>query len=116
MDVQERLDWLAKHDATVSRFTPQPCVQLANILRRQGFAGDAARVLMRREDKQRAEEWDRAITAMDFSLRRELTAYAHQYRPLLSLPFKWMFGYGHQPAWVLLWIAAILGITIWFAQ
>ena len=116
MDVQERLDWLAKHDATVSRFTPQPCVQLANILRRQGFAGDAARVLMRREDKQRAEEWDRAITAMDGTLRRELTAYAHQYRPLLSLPFKWMFGYGHQPAWVLLWIAAILGITIWFAQ
>ena len=44
MDVQERLDWLAKHDATARRFTPQPYVQLANVLRRQGFAGDAARV------------------------------------------------------------------------
>ena len=37
-------------------------------------------------------------------------------RPFLSLPFKWMFRYGHQPARVLLWIAAILGITFWFAQ
>ena len=56
MDVQERLDWLAKHDATVSRFTPAPFVQLANVLRRQGFAGEAAQVLIRREDKQRAAE------------------------------------------------------------
>ncbi len=57
MDVQERLDWLAKHDATALRFTPQPYVQLANVLRRQGFAGDAARVLVRREDKQRLQEY-----------------------------------------------------------
>lgn len=56
MDVQERFDWLAKHDATVSRFTPAPYVQLANVLRRQGFAGEAAQVLIRREDKQRAAE------------------------------------------------------------
>lgn len=33
MDVAERLEWLAKHDNTVSRFTPQPYVQLANVLR-----------------------------------------------------------------------------------
>jgi hypothetical protein len=116
MDVQERLDWLAKHDATALRFTPQPYVQLANVLRRQGFSGDAARVLVRRDDIQRTEEWDRAITAMDGTLRRELTGYAHVFRLLLSLPFKWMFGYGHRPEWVLPWIAAILGITIWFAQ
>ena len=116
MDVQERFDWLAKHDAAARRFTPQPYVQLANVLRRQGFAGDAARVLMRREDKQRAEEWDRAITAMDGTLRREFTGYAHVFRPFLSLPFKWMFGYGHQPGRVLLWIAGILIVTAAFAQ
>jgi hypothetical protein len=116
MDVQERLDWLAKHDLFTRPFTPQPYVQLANDLRRQGFAGDAARVLVRRDDIQRTEEWDRAITAMDGTLRRELTGYAHVFRLLLSLPFKWMFGYGHRPEWVLPWIAAILGITIWFAQ
>ena len=57
MDVQERLDWLAKHDATARRFTPQPYVQLANVLRRQGFTGDAARVLVRREDKKRRQEY-----------------------------------------------------------
>jgi len=65
MDVQERLDWLVKHDATVSPFTPGPYVQLANVLRRQGFAGEAAQVLIRREDKQRAAEWDAAVTGMD---------------------------------------------------
>ena len=37
MDVQERLDWLTKHDASVRPFTPQPYVQLANVLRRQGM-------------------------------------------------------------------------------
>ncbi|MDC1193404.1 hypothetical protein N8075_04405, partial [Planktomarina temperata] len=116
MDVQERLDWLAKHNASVSPFTPQPYVQLANVLRRQGFAGDATRVLVWRNDKQRMEERDRAIIAMDGTLWRELTGYAHVFRPLLSLPFKWMLGYGHRPEWVLPWIAAILGITIWFAQ
>jgi len=116
MDVQERLDWLAKHDVFTRPFTPQPYVQLANVLRRQGFAGDATRVLVWRNDKQRMEERDRAIIAMDGTLWRELTGYAHVFRPLLSLPFKWMLGYGHRPEWVLPWIAAILGITIWFAQ
>ena len=116
MDVQERLDWLAKHDATVSRFTPAPYVQLANVLRQQGFAGEAAQVLIRREDKQRAAEWDAAVTGMDGTFQRELTGYAHVFRPFLSLPFKWMFGYGHQPARVLPWIAIILALTVWFAD
>ena len=57
VDVQERLDWLAKHDPSVRPFTPQPFVQLANVLRRQGFTGDAARVLVRREDKKRRQEY-----------------------------------------------------------
>jgi hypothetical protein len=116
MDVQERLNWLAKHDATVSRFTPAPYVQLANVLRQQGFAGEAAQVLIRREDKQRAAEWDAAVTGMDGTFQRELIASAHQYRPLLSLPFKWMFGYGHQPARVLPWIAIIWAVTFCFAE
>jgi hypothetical protein len=116
MDVQERLDWLAKHDATVSRFTPAPYVQLANVLRRQGFAGEAAQVLIRRKDKQRAAEWDAAVTGMDGTFQRELIASAHQYRPLLSLPFKWLFGYGHQPVRVLPWIAIIWLVTFWFAE
>jgi hypothetical protein len=116
MDVQERLDWLAKHDATVSRFTPAPYVQLANVLRRQGFAREAAQVLIRREDKQRAAEWDAVVTGMDGTLLPELTGYAHMFLHFLSWVFKWMFGYGHQPARVLPWIAIILALTIWFAE
>ena len=62
-----------------SRFTPQPYLQLANVLRQNGFAAEAARILIRREDKQRADEWDRAITSMDGTLARELIGYAHQF-------------------------------------
>ncbi|MGB2441796.1 hypothetical protein [Planktomarina sp.] len=116
MDVAERLEWLAKHDNTLSRFTPQPYVQLANVLRQNGFAAEAAQVLIRREDKQRAAEWDRAMGKVGVSLKQELIAFAHLLRPLLSLPFKWIFGYGHQPARALLWVAGLVAITIWFSH
>ena len=56
------------------------------------------------------------MEGIDGTLRRELIASAHQYRPLLSLPFKWMFGYGHQPARVLPWIAIIWAVTFCFAE
>jgi len=116
MDVAERLEWLAKHDNTVSRFTPQPYVQLANVLRQNGFAAEAAQVLIRREDKQRAAEWERVMDKVGVSLKQELIAFAHLLRPLLSLPFKWIFGYGHQPARALLWVAGLVAITIWFSH
>ena len=130
MDVQERLDWLAKHDATARRFTPQPYVQLANDLRRQGFAGDAARVLVRREDKQRRQEYLDGQAAHKQSrdhLNGDLRPAAaslwadgkfalNVLKRAAGYLFGLMFGYGHQPARVLPWIAAILGITICFAQ
>ena len=130
MDVQERLDWLAKHDATARRFTPQPYVQLANVLRRQGFAGDAARVLVRREDKQRRQEYLDGQAAHKQSrdhLNGDLRPAAaslwadgkfalNVLKRAAGYLFGLMFGYGHQPARVLPWIAAILGITICFAQ
>ena len=130
MDVQERLDWLAKHDATARRFTPQPYVQLANVLRRQGFAGDAARVLVRREDKQRLQEYLDGQAAHKQSrdhLNGDLRPAAaslwadgkfalNVLKRAAGYLFGLMFGYGHQPARVLFWIAAILGITICFAQ
>ena len=130
MDVQERLDWLARHDATVSRFTPQPYVQLANVLRRQGFAGDAARVLVRREDRQRLQEYldgraahKRSRDHLNGDLRPAAASLWADGKFALNVLkraagylFGLMFGYGHQPARVLPWIAAILGITICFAQ
>ena len=113
MDVQERLDWLAKHDATARRFTPQPYVQLANVLRRQGMISAVNTVMIKREDLQCDADMEQAVEGNEWW---GLFALVMLLRPFLSLPFKWMFGYGHQPARVLPWIAAILGITICFAQ
>jgi hypothetical protein len=45
-----------------------------------------------------------------------LIGYAHLLRPLLSLPFKWIFGYGHQPARALLWVAGLVAITTLYSH
>jgi hypothetical protein len=113
VDVQERLDWLAKHDASVRPFTPQPFVQLANVLRRQGMISAVNTVMIKREDLQRDADMEQAVQGNEWW---GLFALVMLLRPFLSLPFKWMFGYGHRPAWVLLWIAGILIITAAFAQ
>ena len=54
-------------------------MQLANVLRQNGFAAEAARILIRREDKQRAADWERAMDNVGVSLKHELIAFAHQY-------------------------------------
>ena len=113
VDVQERLDWLAKHDASVRPFTPQPFVQLANVLRRQGMISAVNTVMIKREDLQRDADMEQAVQGNEWC---GLFALVMLLRPFLSLPFKWMFGYGHRPAWELLWIAGILIITAAFAQ
>ncbi|MDO7736035.1 MAG: hypothetical protein MUP96_00020, partial [Planktomarina temperata] len=113
MDVQERLDWLTKHDASVRPFTPQPYVQLANVLRRQGMISAVNTVMIKREDLQREADMKQAVQGNEWW---GLFALVMLLRPFLSLPFKWMFGYGHQPSRVLFWIAVILGITICCAQ
>ena len=113
MDVQERLDWLTKHDASVRPFTPQPFVQLANVLRRQGMISAVNTVMIKREDLQRDADMKQAVQGNEWW---GLFALVTLLRPFLSLPFKWMFGYGHQPSRVLFWIAVILGITICCAQ
>ncbi|WP_347853757.1 hypothetical protein [Planktomarina sp.] len=113
MDVQERLDWLTKHDASVRPFTPQPFVQLANVLRRQGMISAVNTVMIKREDLQRDADMKQAVQGNEWW---GLFALVMLLRPFLSLPFKWMFGYGHQPSRVLFWIAVILGITICCAQ
>jgi cbb3-type cytochrome oxidase subunit 3 len=116
MDVRERLSWLAKHDATVSRFTSWPSLQLANVLRRLGFAREAARILIQREEKQRAAECNAAVTDIAGILRRGWAGCKCVFLHFLSWVFKWMFGYGHQPAWVLFWIVIIWLVTFWFAE
>ena len=49
-------------------------------------------------------------------MARELAVYAHLLRPLLNLPFKWIFGYGHQPARALLCVAGLMAVTTWFSN
>ena len=61
VDVQERLDWLAKHDASVRPFTPQPFVQLANVLRRQAMISAVNTVMIKREDLQRDADMEQAV-------------------------------------------------------
>ena len=46
------------------------------MLRQNGFAAEAARILIRREDKQRAAEWERAMDNVGVSLKHELIAFA----------------------------------------
>ncbi|MDB4019990.1 hypothetical protein N9491_05185 [Planktomarina temperata] len=130
MDVQERLDWLAKHDAAARRFTPQPYVQLANVLRRQGFVGDAARVWERREDKQRRQEYldgraahKKSRDHLNGDLRPAAASVWADGKYVLNVLkfavgylFGQMLGYGRRPERVLRWVAVILIITIWFAQ
>jgi hypothetical protein len=86
------------------------------MLRQNGFAAEAAQVMIRREDKQRAAASERAMDNVGVSLKQELIAFAHQYRPFLSLPFKWIFGYGHQPARAFIWVAGLVAITTWFSH
>ena len=96
-----------------ARFTPQPYVQLANVLRRQGMISAVNTVMIKREDLQRDADMEQAVQGNEWW---GLFALVMLLRPFLSLPFKWMFGYGHQPSRVLFWIAVILGITICCAQ
>ena len=70
-------------------------------------------VMIKREDLQRDADMEQAVQGNEWW---GLFALVMLLRPFLSLPFKWMFGYGHRPAWVLLWIAGILIITAAFAQ
>jgi hypothetical protein len=85
MDVQERLDWLAKHDATARRFTPQPYVQLANVLRRQGMISAVNTVMIKREDLQRDADMEQAVQGNEWW---GLFALVMLLRPFLNLPFK----------------------------
>ena len=85
MDVQERLDWLTKHDPSVRPFTPQPYVQLANVLRRQGMISAVNTVMIKREDLQRDADMKQAVQGNEWW---GLFALVMLLRPFLSLPFK----------------------------
>ena len=80
MDVAERLDWLAKHDNSVFPFHPAALFATGQCVASKRVCRGGRAVLIRREDKQRAAEWERAMTTMGGSLTHELIAFAHQFR------------------------------------
>ena len=85
-------------DQSAQKFTPQPYVQLANVLRAQGNTLGANQVLVAREWKQRPVERDRAHAAMDGSWTAGLNSFAHDIRRPWNWLFGYVFGFGHQPA------------------
>jgi hypothetical protein len=58
------------------------------MLRQNGFAAEAARILIRREDKQRAAASERAMDNVGVSLKQELIAFAHLLPPLVEPAFQ----------------------------
>ncbi|WGW05152.1 hypothetical protein [Tropicibacter oceani] len=139
MTVQQRLDWLGKkQDATIEppfgapfdfhgrtyklptpfihgsyqpKCDPQPYTQLARVLREQGAAQGAARVLEERDRRVFRASYHRALAGVDGTLRAGWAAQVAIFRR----PFDWLFGavfgYGHRPARALLWVALIIGLN-----
>ena len=105
-EMQENLraqPWLG----TGAGFDPQPYTQLARVLEDQGNRGGAARVREVRESKLRVAEQFRAFGRVDGTFRAAFGSIPAMLRRLWDFMFRWMFGYGHQPARALLWVTGI---------
>ncbi|SHL64410.1 hypothetical protein SAMN05444414_12421 [Roseovarius marisflavi] len=125
MGIADRLEWLdgkrerklptEMHEklraqpwlATGSGFDPQPYTQLARVLEDQGNRGGAARVREVRESKLRVAEQSRAFGRVDGTFRAAFGSIPAMLRRLWDFMFRWMFGYGHQPARALVWVTGI---------
>lgn len=88
-------------------FDPRPYTQLAKVLREDGLDSMAAQILEAREDCQRDAEYSRIKARLRYGeggdralIKAGLTYWA-------KCAFKRLFGYGHAPAKVLIWIGAI---------
>lgn len=106
------LPWLSK--AGDQKFDPQPYSQLATVLRAQGNASGAARVLVAREKRLGRAGYLRAQAALGPegapAVRSSLLAMIK--RPFDGL-FGLVFGYGHQPARALVAVFLIWAGCFW---
>ncbi len=113
MSVGQRLKWLARGwepaiEPTVEmewavpkgakKFDPQPYSQLAKILRAQGNAGGAVRVLVARGKRQAEAAYYSAQAALDGSWAAARPATLASFKRPIDGLFGLVFGYGHQPA------------------
>ncbi|QFT62209.1 hypothetical protein [Roseivivax sp. THAF30] len=90
---------------------PQPYTQLAKVLREQGMALGAARVLEARDRRVLDATFNRRMAAVDGSLAADVEAAL----ALVKRPFDWlfgvMFGYGHRPGRALFAVLGILALN-----
>lgn len=105
------LPWLV--GAGAKKFDPQPYSQLAIVLRAQGNADGAARVLVEREKRLRRAGYLRAQAALDGSAAAVWPSIlAMLKRPFDGL-FGLVFGYGHQPVRALVAVLVIWVLCFW---
>lgn len=88
-------------------FDPRPYTQLAKVLREDGLDGMAAQILEAREDCQRDAEYLRAKARLRYGSGGDWVLATAALKFWSKCAFKRLFGYGHAPARVLVWIGAI---------
>lgn len=118
-DVSDRLAWLDKHDKMLEshglRFTPEPYVQLATVPRKQGYANDAATVMVEREKRQRRAETKLINGRLNGDWGVCFASLLHDIRRFFGMIFGLLIGYGHKPARAFSWVLGLIGFT-WFAS
>lgn len=126
LTIAQRLKWLGKNrrkaveppkwvpdPATATDFDPQPYVQLATVLRTQGDRAGAARVLVKREIKQRRAERQRAYVGLDGTWAAGVASVLEDLKRPVNLMFRLFFGYGHKPMRALWWVAGFVLFGAW---
>lgn len=130
LDVQDRLDWLAKngggtpHDETPftkalrltppRRYQPQPYRQLARAYDNLGHNRRAARVREVAEQRRWASEHWRELARYSGDWTDLFTSIRPMVRFAFARLFSVWFGYGHAPSKAALWAAGIVLFSILF--
>ena len=101
LDADARIDWLDRQDpARVGAdFWPQPWEQCAKVLREMGHREDARRILIAKEERQRAarrartDGWARYTLRLWDTVLAQVTGYGYRpFRALYFLAVLWLYG------------------------
>jgi hypothetical protein len=101
LDAAARIDWLDRQDpARVGAdFWPQPWEQCAKVLREMGHREDARRILIAKEERQRAarrartDGWARYTLLLSDTVLAQVTGYGYRpFRALYFLAGLWLYG------------------------
>ena len=119
-DAARRLDWLAKGSTWNGEFFPQPYTQLAKVLREMGHDGEARKVLARRERLIRYHIREDARIMPNGDVGVALHSLWRDIINLLRWGFdlllRWVVGYGHKPFLSLVFLLALIAITVFPAH